>query len=608
MVGRKICGPEQCPGVVVGCLGGGGSVYFRDHPAVGAATADSRIAFGGIFILPRLLVGTTLRTIGGLDQEAGTRFGGPCLSLYAIRSAGTGCCNCTKSLKGYTMSSPITRRDFLKLASVLPLLSLRLPKLAAEASSNLQNPDQQNILIFVFDALSARHMPIFGYPRNTTPNLARFAERATVYHSHHSAGNFTTSGTASLMTGVYPWSHRAIHLYGSTLGSYSDGNIFSIYPQAGYTYAYTHNLLAEFLLQQFQSNIDLFKRTRELAINDPEYSDRLFASDYNVSFSSEQLILRGGETKPSSLFGGLLYRFMRLSQKRKMAGDYETQFPRGIPNLDDVYFILEDAIDWLISELPTARKPSLGYFHVLPPHEPFYPRKDFIGKFQDGFKPVAKPPNLFSAGLTDEFLNEKRVGYDENLAYADAEFGRLYDAILQKKILDDTIVIVTADHGELFERGIVGHITPTLYEPLLHIPLMISVPGQTLRQDIYSHTSCVDLLPTLVKLTGQPAPEWVEGEILPGFRDEPVQNDRSVFAVEAKSSSKQGALKKLTVALIKENYKLIYYRGYPKTPAPELFDLSKDPEELQDLAATKPSIAADLQQEIEGKLRLTNSF
>jgi arylsulfatase A-like enzyme len=506
------------------------------------------------------------------------------------------------------MSSPITRRDFLKLISLLPLLSLRLQKTMSAAASGFQESGQQNILIFVFDALSARHMPIFGYPRNTTPNLARFAERASVYHSHHAGGNFTTPGAASLLTGVYPWTHRAIHLHGSVLDSFNDKNIFSTFPKDGFSFAYTHNLLAESLLQQFRSNIDLFMRTRELAINDPEYSDRLFASDYNVSLWSEQLILRGGETKPSSLFGGLLYRFLRLSQKRKMASLYGRQFPRGIPNLDDVYFILEDAINWLISELPAARNPSLGYIHILPPHEPYNPRKDFIGMFQDDYKPITKPPSPFSDGRSDGSLNKSRMEYDENLAYADAEFGRLYDAMVQKEILDDTIVIVTADHGELFERGIMSHITPTLYEPLLHIPLLISVPGQTRRQDVYSHTSCVDLLPTLANLYGQPVPEWVEGEVLPGFRDKPVLNEPSVFAVEAKSSSKQGALNKVTVALIKENYKLIYYRGYPKNPAPELFDLSNDPEELQDLASTKPSIVAAFQQEIEDKLRLTHSF
>jgi arylsulfatase A-like enzyme len=500
------------------------------------------------------------------------------------------------------MSSPITRRDFLKLASILPLLSLREPEWKAGARSGFQGFNPPNILLFVFDALSARHMSIYGYPRNTTPNLARFAGRATVYNSHHAAGNFTTPGTASLLTGVYPWTHRAIHVHGTTLETFNNRNLFSIYPKDGFTYSYTHNILAESLLQQFRSNIDLFKRTRELALYDPEYSDRLFPNDFNVSIWSEQLILRGVETKPSSLFGGFLYRLLRLSEIKGVANDYGRQFPLGVPNLDDIYFILEDAINWQIGELPAARKPAMGYMHILPPHEPYCPRKDFIGIFQDDFNPPAKPISPFSEKRSEEFLTRSRLEYDEYLAYADEEFGRLYDALVKNGILDQTIVVVTADHGELFERGISGHLTPTLYEPLLHIPLLISVPGQTIRQDVYSNTSCVDLLPTLAMLTGQPFPEWSEGEVLPGFSNEPVQNDRSVFAVEAKSSPKQGALDKVTVALVKGNYKLIYYRGYPQTPTPELYDLSNDPEELHDLASVSPTIAANLQEEIEDKL------
>ena len=507
------------------------------------------------------------------------------------------------------MSAPISRRDFLKLLSLLPLLSLRLPKLKGSGAFDFQAAGpQKNILIFVFDALSARNMPVYGYPRNTTPNLARFAERATVYHAHHAGGNFTTPGAATLMTGVYPWTHRAVHVHGSVMDSFADRNIFSAVPNDIYSYAYTHNLLAESLLQQFRAHIGLFLRTRELAINDPEYSDRLFSKDYNVSLWSEQLILRGGETRPSSLFGGLLYRFLRLGQKRTIAGDYGRQFPRGVPNLDDVYFILEDAIDWLIRELPTARQPYLGYFHILPPHDPYFPRQDFIGKFQDDFVPAAKPPSPFPGGRPEEAVNQSRIQYDENLAYADAEFGRLYDVMLEAGTLDSTTVIVTADHGELFERGIVGHLTPVLYEPLMHIPLLISVPGQTQRQDIHSLTSAVDIMPTLARLTGQPAPAWGEGEVLPGFRDQPVNTDRGVFAVEAKSSPKFGPLNKATVAMLKGNYKLILYRGYPEKPATELFDLSNDPEELQNLSATQPAVAAALQQEIETKLRQTHSF
>jgi arylsulfatase A-like enzyme len=513
------------------------------------------------------------------------------------------------------MSLKLTRHDFLKLASFLSLISLPHAKGIINALSSIQSTQQKNILVFVFDALSARHMSLYGYARNTTPNLTRFAEQAFVYHSHHSGGNFTTPGVASLLTGVYPWSHRAIHTLGTTLDSYRDRNIFSIYPIDRFRFAYTHNPLAEMLLQQYYLNIDLFKRIREFALDDPQYSDRLFPSDYNVSYWSEQLILRNGGIRSSSLFGSILYRILHLLTLRKFQNFYGPQFPLGIPyvairaaNLDEIYFLLEDAVNWLIDELPRVQKPFFGYFHIIPPHSPYFPRKDFIGKFHDNFRIISKPPSPFSDGKLDEELNNSCIRYDEYLAYADAEFGRLYDAIAHDDNLGNSIIVVTADHGELFERGIQGHTTPALYEPIIHIPLLISIPQQSRRQDIYSNTSCVDLLPTLAKLTNQPIPNWTEGQVLPGFTEDPTQVERNIFSVEAKSSPKFGALNKVSVALIKGNYKLIYYRGYPFTPAPELYDLANDPEEVDDLAIKEPSIVSDLQQEIEKQLRSTNSL
>ena len=105
-----------------------------------------------------------------------------------------------------------SRRDFLKLSALIPI-SAALPPWAkklhfSEKISEINSPT--NIIIVLFDAMSARNLSVYGYPRNTTPNLVRFASRANVYHSHYSAGNFTTPGTTSLLTGLYPWTHRAI--------------------------------------------------------------------------------------------------------------------------------------------------------------------------------------------------------------------------------------------------------------------------------------------------------------------------------------------------------------------------------------------------------------
>jgi arylsulfatase A-like enzyme len=75
-----------------------------------------------------------------------------------------------------------------------------------------QNQDLPNVIIILFDALCAFNLSAYGYPRQTSPNMERFASRATVYHNHHSAGNYTTPSTASLFTSTYPWTHRALNL------------------------------------------------------------------------------------------------------------------------------------------------------------------------------------------------------------------------------------------------------------------------------------------------------------------------------------------------------------------------------------------------------------
>ncbi|HLF91645.1 MAG TPA: sulfatase-like hydrolase/transferase, partial [Anaerolineales bacterium] len=82
------------------------------------------------------------------------------------------------------MTSPFTRRDFLKLAALLPLTQFRWPLFVGEPKGAVQNSGAPNVLFLVFDALTARNVSLYGYPRETTPNLARFAERATVFHNH----------------------------------------------------------------------------------------------------------------------------------------------------------------------------------------------------------------------------------------------------------------------------------------------------------------------------------------------------------------------------------------------------------------------------------------
>jgi arylsulfatase A-like enzyme len=504
------------------------------------------------------------------------------------------------------MSLPnrFTRRDFLKLAALAPAVCLIASKGGKMGAGTATGRPVKNLFL-VLDTVSARNMSLYGYARQTTPQIDHFAEQALVYHNHHSGGNFTTPGTASLLTGSYPWSHRAFHMHGVVIDAFAERNIFSTRPPDTYRVAYSHNLLVSSLIQQFRDQVNYYLPARQLALADLEYSDLIFANDYNVAFWSETVILRQGGTKQGSLFLSHLYSLMQRNVKKSLQQAHP-QFNE-TPNLNGVFYEMRNAIEWLADYWPGLAGPALGYFHFLPPHEPYTPPSGFRGMFADGYQAIAKPAHFAGEGYSDEYLNEQRQVYDEYLAYADAELGRLLRRLERSGALEDTRVIITADHGEIFERGIRGHVTPVMYEPLLHVPLVILEPGLRTRQDIRLLTSCVDLLPTLCRLDGVQIPEWSEGQVLPPYADLSPDEMRTIYAVEAKTNPVAVPLKRATVALFWGPYKLIRYLTRKKQPvADELYDLARDPEELDNLASSRPELAEELGAALDEKLRQVN--
>jgi len=507
------------------------------------------------------------------------------------------------------MPTSLPRRDFIKFLAMWPLFTVwPPPERTLGHTSQPGGHRLPNILILVFDTFSAYHIPFYGYRRQTTPNLSRFANRATVFHSHYASGNFTTPGTASLLTGTYPWSHQALHIQGTVLEEFRNKNIFSLLGEKGYfRIGFSHNIVATSLLDQFRLDIDNFTKTRELCLVDNYLADRLFPKDFTPAVHGESLIFRRGDTYSSSLFLYEVYRFWTSIQMKLLTKQYGELFPRGIPNNHNLVFMLETAIDWTMRQLEKAPQPFLAYMHFLPPHDPYTTRREFVDRFDDGWNPLPKPFHPLSDSQPDQRLNQKRREYDEYIAYADAEFGRLYDFMDRNGILDNTYVIFTSDHGELFERGVWGHITPVLFEPVIRVPLLISKPGQQKKQDVYTHTSCVDILPTLLHLSGINKPDWCEGEVLPSIAEEKPAAERSIFCLEAKSNSKHAPLRKRTVSLIRDRYKLVHYLGYKEyDDIYEMYDLNDDPEELNNIYSSRKSVASDLQALLNEQLIKVN--
>ena len=503
------------------------------------------------------------------------------------------------------LPSALSRRDFLKLISLIPvsIFARPLSKVASAVSA-----DTPNIIIIVFDAWSQQNVSLYGYPRQTMPNLERFAEKRTVYHNHYSTATFTVPGTSSLLTGLHPWSHRAFQLGAGISAGHTDHNIFAALSATHSTLGYAQNKYADQILYQTGDYLDTHVALGSLNLQDyPLYSAPIFAKDARFAFASiEDNIFQKGLGYDASLFLGPLYRLYYLRNRLKNTDRYGDSYPRGLPDTTDL-FVLRDVVGGAVEILKSIQTPTLAYLHFHPPHDPYNPSKEFFGKFIKGWRPPDTPVHRLSAEKKGKGeLKSQRRFYDEYLASWDNEVGRLFQYLEDSGLSEKSYIFVTSDHGEIFDRGELGHWTPLLFDPLVHVPLIMSRPGQKTREDIYAFTSSVDILPTTAHLTGNPVPTWAEGRLLPGLggmEDE----QRSVFSMDAKTNSSFNPLTNLSISLTRNHHRLAYYNyvrsnysGY------EFYDLDADALEMNDLYASRPSIALEMQEELMQKIEEVN--
>lgn len=497
-----------------------------------------------------------------------------------------------------------TRRDFLKFAAMTPV-ALTFSRLF---SSKLDlNPNQSstspNVIFLVFDAMSAYHLSLYGYHRKTTPNLERFAKRANVYNAHYSPANFTVPGVASILTGLYPWSHRALQLSGLITRDLTDHNLFELMGTRYHRFGFSQNVYATNLMNQFRSGID--ELLPSSSFSDISFlPSEFFKNDPLTAHQVDDNLLFDFIDPPGSLLFGIAQRLYFERKKR-----FDRDFPRGIPQPRNypIVYRLEDVFDGLFKTFDNMPNPFFSYIHIFSPHAPYRARRDFIGIFDDGWAHTRKPEHIFSEGEAYETIEQNRIWYDEYIANVDFEFGRLLNYLEGSGLLTNSYLVVTSDHGELLERGIKGHVTPVLYEPLVRIPLIISSPAQMEGRYIDIPTVSIDLLPTLLNGTGHDVPIWAEGTLLPGLGGN-ENPEREIYMLEAKSNSAFAELTRATFAMRKSKYKIIMYRGYAafEGDAFELYDLENDPEEINNLYTKQPRLADEMREVLLRKFGLVS--
>jgi arylsulfatase A-like enzyme len=216
---------------------------------------------------------------------------------------------------------------------------------------------------------------------------------------------------------------------------------------------------------------------------------------------------------------------------------------------------------WLESRPP---EPFFAYLHLREPHFPYDPPPPYDGGFGPGIDDTAFVEALNREGaVSEKTLARVRGLYLGNLAYADSLVGEVLGHLSK-----ETIVILTADHGEaLFEHGFVGHNTQ-LYEESIHIPLLIRAPGFAPRR-VFDLVQLIDLTPTIAELAGVSDEEtdirFQGRSLLPALREGSLDGSELAFS--------RTLWAKPRYSVRSPRYKLIWDS---RTGASELYDLKHD--------------------------------
>ena len=170
--------------------------------------------------------------------------------------------------------------------------------------------------------------------------------------------------------------------------------------------------------------------------------------------------------------------------------------------------------------------------------------------------------------------------------------------------MSNIIIIFSSDHGESFTKGYQGHSGPYIYESLVHIPLIIKLPGETGGRVIDMPVEQTDIAPTILELAGVTIPEWMEGRSLVPLLKGAGMQQRPIFSMQLIENRSFGhPITKGTIAIWEGDYKLIHYLAEDKSL---LFNLKANPDETQNTIKEEPEIAERLKKLIDDNLSNAN--
>ncbi|MEM7306212.1 MAG: sulfatase [Planctomycetota bacterium] len=455
---------------------------------------------------------------------------------------------------------------FAALALVVALpagLLLPLSDGPSAAGTRSDAEGRPNLLLLVWDTCRADHTAPYGYGRETTPHLRRFAEESLVFEEARSVSVFTFTSHLSMLTGVLPSTHGA-RLLRTRYDPRKATMIAERLGQEGYrTGAFV--------------GTDVLAGRTGIRHGFEAYGDRV---DPHVCDTSAWKLLHDIQSVVA-----LAVPALGGNGRPHWFQDFQRPAPG----------VLAEAQDWIEQDDP---RPWFCMINLYDIHWPYLPGDDARDKLVREYN-----------GALDGFLFRAN-GYDKSYRPNDDDkrhIADLYDAelleldqrvhdFLQSLPLDRTAVLVTSDHGEAFgEAGTWKH--EHIFEPQLRIPWLLRLPGAERSGRVTGPVSGIDVAPTLYGLAGVTPPEGTEGLDVSSGEIDPAR----LVQVEDRDHLEPTDVR---LALYQGPWKLVR-RGLGEEASFYLHDLRTDPVGEVNLAAEHPDRYAELRallEELRGDL------
>lgn len=405
-----------------------------------------------------------------------------------------------------------------------------------------------NVLLLVIDTLRGDRLSSVGYARPTTPHLDAFGREGVQFDFAFSTAPWTVPSHNTMLTGR----HTFEHLMDSPIPNLNHG--FPYLPEVLARHGYRSGLFSANLASAVQEYL-------------------------NAGFHHYD-----DHTAPAAL--------SRLSLLRKLAWQFESRSGIRLPPPRRASLINSAFLDWVDSR---PEKPFFALLNYVDVHD-HYQREwrippPFDTKFGDAQPSTPREGQQVNQAQLDLY-------YDRNVAYVDDQVGRLLDALRRRGLDKNTLIIITADHGEgLGQHGHVGH-QSNLYFEALHVPLLVRFPGKIpagLRQA--DPVSLAALPRTIMDFLGLPSD--FPGKALPLLQREPSSGENAEEPLLAEFYTNENGPK--LKSLLSSRW---HYARDVVTGAEELYDVKNDRAEIRNLA-TSP----DLLSVMEGfRQRMTTLF